>query len=131
MGNVLAVDFIAGVEDILASQLEGDGLLGWLTHLVLEQFLELLPLFDDGVHLFGNAFIVTLFERGLLLLKFRNLVIAFLLDLDDLGIYGCGLLALGDRDFIFQTLLSFLASFLVHVRDNVLSEVQNEVQIAA
>ena len=128
---MLAVDFFTGIKNILASKFKDNRLFGGFTHLILEQLLKFLALFDDGIHLLGNAFIVALLERSLLLLQFGNLMITSLLDLCNLGVYSRGLFALRYGDFIFQTLQRFLASFFVNISNNILSKVQNTIQIAA
>ena len=64
LGDVLGGDLVAGIEDLLAGQFKDDGLLGAFAHLTLQQFLEFLAFLDDRVQLFGDDFIVALFEVG-------------------------------------------------------------------
>ncbi len=108
-----------------------DGLLGRLAHLVLQGLLELLAFFDHRVQLLGNLLIIALLESGALLVHLAQFVIALGLDLGDLGIDACGLLTLGDGDFIFETLQGLLAGFFVHIGDDVLGKIQHTVQVAA
>ncbi len=82
----LFADLVVGVEDLLAGQLEDDGLLGRLAHLVLQGLLQLLAFLDDRVELLGDVLVVALLEGGALLVDLAQLVIALGLDLGDLGV---------------------------------------------
>ena len=128
---MLAGDLIACIDDLLTSLLKDDGLLGGFAHLVLKLFLQLLTFLDDRVKLFGDAFVVALFEHGLLLLQLGNVGIAFGFDLGDAGVDFRSLLAFRDCDLIFEALQRLLAGFLIHVGDNVLGKVKHPVQVAA
>ena len=53
------------------------------------------------------------------------------LDLSDLGIDRCGLLAFGDGNFILQALERLLAGVIIHIADYVLGKVQHTVEVSA
>ena len=128
---MLAGNLVTGIDDLLTALLKSDGLLGGFTHLVLKHLLQLLTFLDDRVELFGDAFIVALFEHGLLLLQFGDVLVALGLDLGDAGVDGGSLFAFGNCDLVFEALQGFLAGFLIHIGHDVLSEVKHTVEVAA
>ncbi len=87
-------NLVTGVDDLFTGQFKDDRLLGGFAHLVLEELLQFLAFLDDRVELLGDHLVVVLFEVGALLVDVADGVVAFGLDLGDLGIDLCRLFTL-------------------------------------
>jgi len=64
--------------------------------LTLKKLLKFLTLFNNRVKLFSNNFVIILFKAGTFLVDLCDCMIAFGLDLGDLGVDLCCLFTLGD-----------------------------------
>src|SRR5688572_32558356 len=121
---------VASIQDLFVCQLKDDGLLGMVAHFALQKFFEFLAFLDDRVKFFSNDFVVILFKGGAFLIDTRQRMIATGLDFSDLGVNSGSLLALCDRDLVFNTLEGLGASLFVHIGDDVLCKVKHTVQVA-
>src|SRR6185503_15151600 len=120
LGQMLGRHLVAGIEDLLVSQLKDNDLLGMFAHFALQKFFKFLAFFDDGVKFLSNDFVVILLKGGAFLIDASQSMIAVGLDLCDLGINACSLLAFSDRDLIFNTLESFGTGLFVYIGNDVL-----------
>ena len=111
-------------------KLEDHGLLGRLPHLLLQALLQFLAFLDDGIELLGEVFVIALFETGAFLRDLAQHMVALGLDLGDLGIDLRGLFPLGHRNLVLEALKRLLAGLLIHVRHNILGEIQDSIQVA-
>jgi hypothetical protein len=131
VGDMLGGDGLTGLDNDRVRGIEvhinGSG----LTELLLQRFFQALAFVHDGLEALGDFFLGGGFHGVALFLQRLQFGVAVALHGKDLVVDFAGAFALGTVDVILELAQSALAGFFINIGDDILSKIENTVQIAA